>query len=251
MVDATRLEVLEGRLRVLVPERYSEPGVEVRPGSMASAGLQFGADGRVAWDRMWGSFCDLAMAGGPPHKGTLLTAGSAAEIAAEAFAGSGRYGRVVEEICRGVALVTGMVAEESPVAGWVRVACPERGMAGWLLRAITMENVAVRSSERGTLDLPAGPGFRVEKEIKNVVTVIAKTTHYWRGHMGVGQREKIAELLEEMGPPVQAEEWVAVEFGEVGAAVRGMRLLVAENVLARREGTAVMVGVGDLLDRVR
>jgi sirohydrochlorin cobaltochelatase len=32
------------------------------------------------------------------------------------------------------------------------------------------------------LFLPAGPTFRLDKEIKNVVTVIAKTHHYWKEH---------------------------------------------------------------------
>jgi sirohydrochlorin cobaltochelatase len=31
--------------------------------------------------------------------------------------------------------------------------------------------------------LPAGPQFRLEAEIKNVVTAVAKTYHYWKEHM--------------------------------------------------------------------
>jgi hypothetical protein len=30
---------------------------------------------------------------------------------------------------------------------------------------------------------PAGPNFRLEKEIKNVITVVAKTTHHWKAHI--------------------------------------------------------------------
>jgi hypothetical protein len=30
--------------------------------------------------------------------------------------------------------------------------------------------------------LPAGPAFQLEKEIKNVITVLAKTFHYWTEH---------------------------------------------------------------------
>jgi sirohydrochlorin cobaltochelatase len=230
-----KLEELEARLRVLVPEEYLESDRAVEPVGMGSAGLQFGADGRVAWDRMWGSFCDLAMAGGPPHKGRLLES--------EGGGDGTRYERVVEEICRGVGLVTGLWVEESPVRGWVRVTCRERGMAEWMLRAITMENVAVRMREGGTIDLPAGAGFRLEKEMKSVVTVAAKTCHYWR-HMGVKRRGEIARLLE--GAEVVQPEggWVGVEFGDVRAAVRGMRLLVAGGVLARREETVVLVAAG-------
>jgi len=32
--------------------------------------------------------------------------------------------------------------------------------------------------------LPAGPAFRLDKEIKNVITVVAKTHHYWTEHRG-------------------------------------------------------------------
>ena len=70
-------------------------------------------------------------------------------------------------------------------------------MAGWLLRAIVMENVSARA-EGPLLDLPAGPAYRLEKEIKNVVTVIAKTCHYWTGHMWLPQQRTIAALLAAM-----------------------------------------------------
>jgi hypothetical protein len=51
-----------------------------------------------------------------------------------------------------------------------------------LLRAIVVENVCVRREE-SVLFLPAGPAFRLDKEIKNVITVVAKTHHYWREHL--------------------------------------------------------------------
>ena len=57
-----------------------------------------------------------------------------------------------------------------------------------------MENVAARC--RGAiLELPAAPHFRLEKEIKNVITVVAKTCHYWLGHMPREQQQAIAELF--------------------------------------------------------
>ena len=49
------------------------------------------------------------------------------------------------------------------------------------MRAIVVENVMVRR-EREVLYLPAGPRFTLEGEIKNVVTVVAKTFHYWTQH---------------------------------------------------------------------
>ena len=72
-----------------------------------------------------------------------------------------------------------MVRDAAP--GWVGLACPDEEMAIWMLRAITVENVSVRR-EGATLLLPAGPQYRVEKEIRNVVTAVAKTHHYWTEH---------------------------------------------------------------------
>src|SRR5262245_41597874 len=95
------LEVLELRIKTILPEEYQESYEQLKPVPMRSAGLKFDGDGRVAWDEIWGSFCDLAMAGGPPHKGTLLEPGSADDIDAE----PDRYREVVYEICRGVTMV--------------------------------------------------------------------------------------------------------------------------------------------------
>ena len=66
-------------------------------------------------------------------------------------------------------------------AGWIGLACVDEEMAIWLMRAIVVENVMVRR-ERAVLYLPAGPRFTLEGEIKNVVTAVAKTHHYWIQH---------------------------------------------------------------------
>ncbi|HEY7189875.1 MAG TPA: hypothetical protein VH436_25135, partial [Vicinamibacterales bacterium] len=156
------LDALDARIKTLLPEEYRDSYENIEPKPMRSAGLKYDADGQVAWDQIWGSFCDLAMAGGPPHKGALLEPGSEAAIDAE----FGRYDAVAEEICRGITMATGLRAYASPTPGWVSVTCHSDAMAGWLLRAIVMENVAVR--RRGSIvELPAAPHFRLEKEIKN------------------------------------------------------------------------------------
>jgi hypothetical protein len=244
---------------------------------MRSAALKYDADGQVAWDQIWGSFCDLAMAGGPPHKGALLEPGTEAAIDAE----FGRYDAVAEEICRGITMATGLRAYVSPTPGWVSVTCHSDAMAGWLLRAIVMENVAAR--RRGAiLELPASPHFRLEKEIKNVVTVIAKTSHYWLGHMPREQQQAVAELFTAMAgeaPLVDPDlacgiddeaaarmasriqrdtglqrsthryaGWVGVECPSVRVAVWMMRALVASNVLSRREAQVLFVPVNTTTD---
>jgi sirohydrochlorin cobaltochelatase len=279
-VDARRtLAALDERIKTLLPEEYRDSYEVLQPTPMRSAGLKYDAEGQVAWDQIWGSFCDLAMAGGPPHKGALLEPGTEAAIDAE----FGRYDAVAEEICRGITMATGLRAYVSPMPGWVSVTCHSDAMAGWLLRAIVMENVAVRT--RGSiLELPAAPHFRLEKEIKNVVTVIAKTAHYWLGHMPRDQQEAVGDLFTAMAAEMPFVEpdlactgdaeaaavlasrirrktglrrsthryagWVGVECPSVRVAVWMMRALVASNILSRREGQALFVPVNAATDPV-
>jgi sirohydrochlorin cobaltochelatase len=188
--DRRAFEALELRIQTILPEEYQDCYDEVEPVSMGSAALKYGRDGKVAWQDIWVTFCDLAMAGGPPHKGSLLTAGSREEIDAD----PDRYGRVVEEICRGIAMVTELKAAASPVPGWVRVECESTVTAGWLARAIVMENVSARC-EGTALELPASPSYRIEKEIKNVITAVAKTGHYWLDHTGTAHKQEIRDLF--------------------------------------------------------
>jgi hypothetical protein len=157
-------------------------------------------------------------------------------------------------------------------------------MAGWLVRAIVMENVSAHV-EGALLDLPAGPGYRVEKEIKNVITSIAKTCHYWSGHMWKAQQRIVGELFESMAretvliqPAVAGHDaetseevrravarriegstglscvdtdaagWLGVACPSVRAAIWMMRALVVKNVLARREETTLFVPVNGRTD---
>ena len=113
-------ELLEARLKTLLPEEYQDSYEDVQPVPMGSAGLKYGRDGRVAWNEIWGSFCDLAMAGGPPHRGTLLEPATKADIKLD----RDRYEEVVDELCRGVEMVTGLAAEPSLISGWIDVDCP-------------------------------------------------------------------------------------------------------------------------------
>jgi hypothetical protein len=246
---AIDIDELTARLRTLLPEAYQSSYQELEPVPMRSAGLKYAADGTVAWDEIWGSFCDLAMAGGPPHKGAWLGPGTPDDVEAHAA----RHEEVVAEICRGITLSTDLPADPSPIPGWVRVTCYGETMSSWLLRAITMENVAVRR-EGLTLDLPAAPHFRLEKEIKNVITVIAKTSHYWLGHMPRTQKEAIAILFATMDrerplvEPADAGGWRGVPCPSIRAAVWQMRALVAYNVLSRREETTLFVPVNATTD---
>jgi len=176
------LKSLADRQYSILPMDYAGRLDAVAPSSMGSASLIYDADGRVPWDRIWTSFCDLAMAGGPPHRGSLLTNVPIEDIARQ----RDQYDRVVAELRRGIELASRLPTCESNVLGWVGVRCHDERMAAWMLRAIIVENILVRR-EGAILFLPAGPEFRIEKEIKNVITAVAKTTHYWFGHLKVRQ----------------------------------------------------------------
>ncbi len=163
--------------QMLLPPRYQE-GKRVSAAPMGSAPMRYDNEGQVAWGEMWTGFCDLALAGGPSHRGTLLEPPTPEEVKADIEG----YERVVAEIERGLGLVTALPVVRSQNPGWVGMRCDNEEMALWLLRAIVVENVCVRR-EGTVLYLPAGPAFRLEAEIKNVITVVAKTTHYWQEHL--------------------------------------------------------------------
>jgi len=277
-----KIDELESRLKTLLPEQYQDTYDDVQPVSMGSAGLKYDRDGKVAWDEIWGSFCDLAMAGGPPHKGTLLEPASPEEIEAE----PNRHRWVVEEICRGVEMVTGLAAFPSDHSGWVQVDCTSLGMTGWLTRAIVMENISARF-EGMSLFLPAGPHYRVEKETTNVITSIAKTCHYWHGHTSAEQHRAIGNLFAKMQqespllePALPSSDittarqqalkekiaatmhqqtgltptnhqyfgWLGLECPDVHSAVWMMRMFVVSNALSRREDKAVFIPINPTID---
>lgn len=177
-VDALLIERRSVGATSILPPRYQDPNTTVSAAPMAAAALQFDDDGEVAWDRMWTGFCELALAGGAPHRGTLLEPVHEDAIAADPE----RYEWVLGEIERGIGKVTRLPVVRSTVPGWIGMECTSEDMALWLLRAIVVENVTVRR-EGTVLWFPAGPHFRLEREIRNVVTVVAKTTHYWQEHV--------------------------------------------------------------------
>jgi sirohydrochlorin cobaltochelatase len=167
----------QARMAALLPPRYRDPGLVVESAPMRAAPLQRDAEGRVAWDQMWQGFCELGLAGGPPHRGTLLEA----VPPDQALENPARYAEVRAELARGLTMVTGLPVVMCGPPGWIGVACVDEAMAVWLLRAILVENVMVRR-EGAVLYLPAGARFTLEDEIKNVITAVAKTYHYWTQH---------------------------------------------------------------------
>jgi hypothetical protein len=148
-------------------------------GAMAAAPFVW-REGRPDWGAMWTTFCDLALHGGPPHRGPeqalRAPAGTASDSSPEMLA----------ELERGILETTGL--EAAPAGpGLIAIRCESPRMAAWLCAAIILENVDARV-EGDRLLRPAGPDFRLEDQVKSVITVVAKTHHYWREHLEIGRR---------------------------------------------------------------
>ena len=88
---------------------------------------------------------------------------------------------MVEEMRRGIWETTGLYAEPTG-DGWLAVTCDSRAMAAWLCATIILENVEARVEEDRLL-VPAEPRYRLEDEVKSIITVLAKTNHYWQAHV--------------------------------------------------------------------
>ena len=143
--------------------------------AMSSAPFLWRDDGRPDWSGMWTTFCELALYGGPPQRGP--------ESALRAPAGpiASSDGEMLAETRRGICETTGLYAE-SAEPGWLAVTCDSPKMAAWMCAAIILENVTARLDDDRLL-LPAGPGYTLKDEVKSIITVVAKTHHYWSAHV--------------------------------------------------------------------
>jgi hypothetical protein len=143
--------------------------------SMSSAPFLWRDDGRPDWSGMWTTFCELALYGGPPQRGPHSA------LRAPAGQAAGSDGEMLTEMRRGIWETTGLYAE-SAQPGWLAVTCESPTMAAWMCAAIILENVAARVDDDRLL-LPAGPRFTLKDEVKSIITVVAKTHHYWSAHV--------------------------------------------------------------------
>jgi sirohydrochlorin cobaltochelatase len=174
---------------------------------MASAPMKYLPDGRVDWGNMWDSFCVLALDGGPPHRGTMLPARVEVDPQSEG------YRWAAAEICRGIEAVSGLKAAVD-LPGWIAVACHSSSMATWLAEAITQENVQAQA--RGSLLLvPVAGDYTLTREIKNVITAVAKTTHYWQEHLPSEVKQTLAFQVWLKQFKKQLVTWLGLETGRV------------------------------------
>ena len=161
------------------PAQVSELDPPARD-AMASAPFVWRRDGRPDWAAMWTTFCDLALHGGPPQRGALqaLRGPAIGDRAAASAPG------ISAELRRGIEETTGLATEPAGPAepGWIAITCASPRMAAWLCATIILENVDARMDGPRLL-VPAGPGFALEDQVKSVITVVAKTHHYWREHL--------------------------------------------------------------------
>ncbi|MGH2550791.1 MAG: nickel/cobalt transporter, partial [Thermomicrobiales bacterium] len=158
-------------IQTMLPPRYRD-GHAVSNAPMPAADLVYEPDGSVAWNDIWGNFCDLALAGGPPHRSTVLQPEPTVSDEDESA-----YHDAFNEIERGLQMVTNWTTTRAAPDGWIGLICPTEDAAIWLTTAITAENIAIRH-EQSMIFLPVGARFRLGYEIKNVVTAVAKTHHY-------------------------------------------------------------------------
>ena len=142
---------------------------------MTSAPFLWRQDGRPDWGSMWTTFCELALYGGPPQRGPQ----SALR----------RHGRVGRGLRRRDARRDAPrdLGDDRALHGVGRgrlapVTCDSPTMAAWMCAAIILENVGARVDDDRLL-LPAGPDYQLKDEVKSIITVVAKTHHYWQAHV--------------------------------------------------------------------
>jgi hypothetical protein len=187
-VPVSRLDALNDTLRRDEDARRREyaPGSRPDPvAPMAAAPFLWKDDGRPDWGSMWTSFCELALYGGPPHRGpesALRRPEDALRASADATVTDSE---TLAEMRRGIWETTGLYAE-STTPGWLTITCDSPTMAAWLCAAIILENVDARVEDDRLL-LPAGPGYTLKDEVKSIITVVAKTHHYWQAHVTGGE----------------------------------------------------------------
>ncbi|MDA0269761.1 MAG: hypothetical protein O2798_11460 [Chloroflexi bacterium] len=146
---------------------------------MPAADIIYDQQGRPDWGAIWQGFCELALFGGPSHRGedTAIRAVTNAEAAS-----ANPELDAIAEVRRGIFLTTGLFAEPSAEPGWLAVSCHSSRQAAWMCACIILENVEARLDADGRLLVPAHPSYTLKDEVKSVITVVAKVAHYWDQH---------------------------------------------------------------------
>ena len=180
-VPIARLDAVQDTVRRDPEARRREYAPPAPAAPMGAAPFLWTADGRPDWGGMWTTFCELALYGGPPHRGpdSALRASAPGASASDAA--------MLAEMRRGIWETTGLYAEPTG-PGWLAITCETPTMAAWMCAAIILENVDARVEDDRLL-VPAGPAYTLADQVKSIITVVAKTHHYWTAHVaGAGER---------------------------------------------------------------
>lgn len=171
-------------LKLAVKHKQMETTAGDLQAPMPAGPIIYREDGQIDWGNMWDSFCMLALDGGPPHRGEMLRAPARPDM------NSLTYHYAVVEIVRGIQETTGLqTVPHQP--GWCAVSCRSAAQARWMAEAVEQENVEARC-EGCLLLVPVGDDFHLKKEIKNVITAVAKTCHYWDAHLAAEVKQTLA-----------------------------------------------------------
>lgn len=170
---------------------------------MPAAPMKYKEDGSVDWGTMWDNFCVLAREGGPPHRGEML------QVQNDPDVNSPSYRLAVTEIIRGIWEVSGLNAVTSN-PGWIAVTCATEEMARWLSEAIQQENVSAQATGI-MLFVPVGDYYSVKGEIKNVITAVAKTNHYWQEHLPTEVKQTLALQIKLAHWKTKAKSWLRLK----------------------------------------
>ena len=147
--------------------------------------LQFRDDGRPDWSD------DVA---------GVLRAGAVRRPAAPRHDGRSRHrpepvetrsfvDEMIEEIGRGIEETTGLIARRRREAGCASVRLQAHGRVD--VRDHLLENVDARIEDE-VLYVPGDAGFDLKDQVKSVITVVAKTHHYWQEHIANEDGESAA-----------------------------------------------------------
>src|SRR3954471_21927818 len=140
-IDEDRLPLSE----FVFPPSLVSHGEIARPKAasapMSSAAFVYRDDGAPDWAAMWSGFCELALFGGPPHRGedSALLADSCGMNSAATPEGFDAITEIRRGIYETTALESGSAGD-----GWLAVRCESRKMAAWLCASIILENVDAR-----------------------------------------------------------------------------------------------------------
>src|ERR1700674_557901 len=109
-----------------------------RAAPMAAAPFVWREDGRPDGRWIWTTFCELALFGGPPHRGAEQALRGSEAAGADAASAP----EMMAEIHRGIEETTGLNSE-TVAPGWIMITCESRAMAEWLGAPHPPQNIYV------------------------------------------------------------------------------------------------------------